>query len=285
MSGLALCLILISALFHATWNYISKKVCGGPIFIWMFSGIATLIYLPFMLYTLVSSKIDWGLPSLLIILCSACLHLTYFILLDKGYKIGDLSVIYPLARGTGPLLSLVIAVSFLKERPTLLAICGALFIVIGTVIIAGNSFTLSGPNSRNSILYALLCGVSIASYTISDKLAVSTLMIPPLLMDWCTNFGRFLLLTPYASNKRNQVKELWTRHKRETTAVAVLSPLAYILVLTAMVFSPVSYIAPAREISILIGTIMGVKLLSEGSMRIRLAGAAMMVAGLAALSL
>ena len=125
----------------------------------------------------------------------------------------------------------------------------------------------------------------IAGYTLSDKLAVSTFLIPPLLLDWSANLGRVFLLTPYAFKNWDKVKDQWACHKIEAISVAILCPLAYILVLTAMVFSPVSYIAPAREISIVIGTAMGARLLSEGNIKIRVIGASAMVIGLGALSI
>lgn len=130
----------------------------------------------------------------------------------------------------------------------------------------------------------MLCGSAIAGYTVVDKVAVSTYLIPPLLMDWSTNLGRVILLTPYSLKNWDKVKEQWLTHKKEALGVAIFSPLAYILVLTAMVFSPVSYIAPAREISILIGAIAGAKLLSESNLTVRLAGAGTMLIGLIALS-
>lgn len=284
MTGLALILVLLAAFCHATWNYIAKKTCGGVTFIWLFSSISSLIYLPFLLFVLLNQKPEIKPIHFAFIAVSAILHITYFILLDKGYKFGDLSVIYPLARGTGPLLSTLTAIIFLGEKPTPIALIGAIIIISGTLIISGSSFRIKQPNSKASIVFALLCGTSIAAYTIIDKLAVSTLLLPPILMDWCTNFGRVLLLTPYSYKNRSQIREQWHTLKKEILIVAILSPLAYILVLTAMVFSPVSYVAPAREISILIGTVMGARLLSESNFKTRLVGACTVLVGLVALS-
>jgi uncharacterized membrane protein len=212
------------------------------------------------------------------------LHSLYFILLDKGYRIGDLSVIYPLARGTGPMLSTIAAIVFLDEHPSAVALVGTVLIGLGIVVITGNPFKLAEPTARKPMIFAILCGTMIAGYTLSDKLAVSTFLIPPLLLDWSANLGRVFLLTPYAFKNWDKVKDQWANHKIEAISVAILCPLAYILVLTAMVFSPVSYIAPAREISILIGTAMGARLLSEGNIKIRVIGASAMVIGLGALS-
>jgi len=284
VTSFALLLVVIAAFCHAGWNLLAKKVCGGTAFIWIFASLSALLYFPLALWVLLVEKPIISTMHIALIIGSAILHSIYFILLDKGYRFGDLSVIYPLARGTGPLLSIVTAIFFLGEQPTPLALAGAVFIGLGILVITGNPFSHK-ESARKSIFYALLCGTAIAGYTVVDKIAVSTYILPPLLMDWSTNLGRVLLLTPYSIKNWTKVKEQWAAHKKEALGVAILSPLAYILVLTAMVFSPVSYIAPAREVSILIGAILGAKLLSESDFKIRLAGAGTMLIGLIALSI
>jgi drug/metabolite transporter (DMT)-like permease len=124
----------------------------------------------------------------------------------------------------------------------------------------------------------------IAAYTLWDKQAVSHFGIVPLVLDWGANVGRAILLTPFALKYSDQTITEWHEHKYEAIAIAVLIPLSYILVLTAMRFTPVSYVAPAREISILIGTAMGARLLAEGDARRRLAAACAMVLGVVALA-
>ncbi|QDR81628.1 DMT family transporter [Sporomusa termitida] len=284
MTGLAIALVLAAAFGHAFWNYLSKKAGGGPAFIWLFASMSVALYLPLAIWILLIQKPVIGWPQLAFMLGSAALHSLYFILLDKGYSSGDLSLIYPLARGTGPLLSTIAAIVWLGERPSLTALAGAGLIGLGIVIMTGNPVKLKDPSARKPIIFAILCGTVIAGYTVADKLAVSSFLIPPLLLDWSANVGRVLLLTPYALKNWDKVRSQWTAHKFEALGVAILCPLAYVLVLTAMVFSPVSYIAPAREVSILIGTALGARLLSEGNIKVRLAGAGAMVIGLTALA-
>ena len=285
LTDFALFLVITAAFCHAGWNLLAKKACGGTAFIWLFASFSSLIYCPLALWIALTTSLTLGPWHIALIFASAVLHSLYFILLDKGYQFGDLSVIYPLARGTGPLLSTLTAIFLLGENPTPLALAGALLIGVGIVVITGNPFSHKEENARKSIGFALLCGTAIAGYTVVDKISVSTFLIPPLILDWCTNFGRVLLLTPYALKNWPKVKEQWSMHKKEVVGVAILSPLAYILVLTAMVFSPVSYIAPAREVSILISALLGAKLLSEGNLKTRLAGAGTMFIGLVALAL
>jgi drug/metabolite transporter (DMT)-like permease len=132
--------------------------------------------------------------------------------------------------------------------------------------------------------YALITGTLIAAYTLWDKQAVSTFAVSPVLLDWGQNLGRTVLLTPLALRQWENTRKEWRTHRVEAVGVALLVPLSYILVLTAMQFTPVSYVAPAREISILIGTAMGTRLLAEGDVSRRLLGACAMVLGVVALS-
>jgi drug/metabolite transporter (DMT)-like permease len=117
-----------------------------------------------------------------------------------------------------------------------------------------------------------------------DKQSVSRFGVSPLVLDWGANVGRALFLTPIALKYSDHAIGEWREHKYEAIACAVLIPLAYILVLTAMRFTPVSYVAPAREISILIGTAMGTRLLGEGDARRKLAAATAMVLGVVGLA-
>lgn len=278
-------LIIFSAICHATWNYNTKKVKSDSTFIWLFSIISSIIYFPFALASLFIYEIDFKPYFILFIFGSAVLHSVYFILLNKGYSVGNLSIIYPLARGTGPLFSTMIAIIILKESASLVAIIGIFLIIFGIITITGNPALILNSSKDKSLNYAFLCGISIASYTIFDKIAVSTLMLPPVLLDWLSNLGRVMILTPYALRRKDQLKELVTHHRKEALTVGILSPLSYILVLTAMVSIPVYYIAPIRELSILIGAFLGVKFLSEKLTKIKVIGICLMTVGIITLSL
>ena len=188
-------------------------------------------------------------------------------------------------RGTGPLLSSLTAILLLGERPSALAISGGLFIVLGVVALTSGPARLRTSDARSAMSYALLTGTFIAGYTLWDKQAVSVFLISPLLLDWGANVGRTLLLTPVAALRWEEVRVEWNTHRFEVLGVAALAPLSYIFVLTALSFTPVSYVAPAREISILIGAVMGTRLLGEGDAPRRLAGAGAMVLGVVALAL
>ena len=284
MSTLALVLVLAAAFLHAIWNYLLKRSGGGVGFVWLFAALSTLIYAPLALGLVIWQKPQIGFIQIAFIFGSAVLHTVYFLLLDKGYRVGDLSLVYPLARGSGPLLAVVAAILFLGERPSPLAVAGAIMIGIGAFTLTGDPRKLRENGALHAVGFALLTGTVIAAYTLWDKVAVSTLLIPPLLQDWGTNLGRTLLMVPLAARNSGKIKNAWNKFRKEIIMVAILCPLSYILILSAMAFTPVSYVAPSREISILIAALMGSHFLAEGNLGRRLLASAAMVIGVIALA-
>ena len=284
MSGLALALVLAAAVIHATWNYLLKRSGGGTPFVWLFATLSAVIYAP-----LAVGVLWWTRPALtwvsyVLIAATAIIHTAYFMLLDRGYRSGDLSLVYPLARGSAPLITVLAAVVLLGERPSPVAIAGALLIAGGAMTLTGSVGKLRASGNLHAVAFALLTGCMIASYSVVDKLAVAAFFVPPLVHDWAGNLGRVLILTPTALRRRAEVAHAWRRFRTEAIAISILCPLSYILVLSAMVFTPVSYVAPAREISILVGAILGAQLLAEKDARRRVIAAAAMVAGIACLA-
>ncbi len=129
-----------------------------------------------------------------------------------------------------------------------------------------------------------MTGAFIAAYTVWDKQAVSALLVNPVLYSWGTTLGRVLLLTPRVVTRPTEIASTWRLHRAEAIGVGVLSPLAYILVLVALVSTPVSYVAPAREIGILVVVLMGARWLTEPDVTRRWVAAVIMVVGIALLA-
>jgi drug/metabolite transporter (DMT)-like permease len=284
VSALALGLVLAAAFIHATWNYLLKRSGGGTAFVWLFAAGSALIYAPLALGVVWWTRPALSAMSFVLIAASAVIHTAYYMLLDRGYRIGDLSLVYPLARGSAPLMTVLVAVFLLGEHPSSIAIAGAVLVAGGAVVLTGDFRSLKDSKSLAAVFFALATGCMIASYTIVDKLAVAAFLVPPLLQDWATNLGRVAIMTPLALRQKNELRLVWRRSRRDVIAIAVLCPLSYILVLTAMVFTPVSYVAPAREISILVGALLGAHLLAEAHATRRLFGAGAMVAGIVCLA-
>ena len=290
MTLLALALVLAAGSFHATWNLLAKRassgVSSGPAFVWLCTALSTLIFAPVAAIVL-SENPHVGTLGLLFMFGTGILHTGYFLSLQEGYRVGDLSMIYPLARGTGPLLASAAAITLFDERPGPLGAAGILLIVSGVFLLAWEPDSGSRGSVKKKWLgmaFGLLTGVFIASYTLWDKYAVSDLSLSPILYYWASLLVEALLLTPLALRDKEKVRAAWRAHWLETLGVAVLSPLSYVLVLIALVFTPVSQVAPAREIGILIGTLMGGRLLAEGGLRQRLVASGLMVVGIAALA-
>ncbi|MGF1567249.1 MAG: EamA family transporter [Nodosilinea sp.] len=283
MTVFALGLVLAAAFLHASWNFLAKRAAGGAAFVWLFGVLSTCIYAPLAVGMFSRQRPELSATAVACMAGSGALHTAYFLLLQQGYRVGDLSLVYPLARGTGPMIATVAAMAIFKERPTVLTLIGTGLIAVGIVLFTAQPGQNQSSNRFLSVGFALLTGMFIAAYTLWDKYAVSQLLVPPLLLDWSSNLTRSLLLTPLALGQWSVVQSEWQNHRREALGVACLCPLAYILVLTALVFSPVSAVAPAREISIVIGAAMGSQLLSEGHIARRLAAASLMVLGVLAL--
>ena len=253
---------------------------GGAVFVWMFTAWSTAILWPVAVYVWFVQSPDIGWVGFGFMCGTAVLHLLYFIVLQRGYQVGDLSLVYPLARGTGPALSTIGAVLILNERPSAGTVLGLILVVGGVLLLTWQSGPReSDQNRKSAIVWGVLCGICISTYSVWDKYAVSEVDVPPILLELFTGLAICLMLTPHAMARKDEVRRVWREHRREVLAVAMLAPLSYILILTAMSFTPLSSVAPAREISILIGAIFGARFLGETHTTRRIIAAGLMVCG------
>jgi drug/metabolite transporter (DMT)-like permease len=283
MTGLALCFVLLAALTHATWNLFAKSAVASRHFVWLYSLGSVILYAPIVIWLLLTERPQFTTQHWLALGATSVLHLGYSLVLQAGYRASDLSLVYPIARGTGPLLSFVGAAIFLGEQPTSLSILGLVFIVAGILLVAGLT---SEPHKapRAGIAYGLLTGVFIAAYTVNDGWAVKVLLMSPFLVDFTGNFVRMVVLTPLAWRDRARVAYEARAFAKPVAVVSVFGPLGYVLVLFAMRMAPVSHVAPARELATLVGAYLGSRLLKEQSGPRRIAGAACIVAGVVSLA-
>jgi drug/metabolite transporter (DMT)-like permease len=277
VTGFALALVLIAAVAHATWNLLAKKAGGGAVFVWLYAATSTVLWAPPALPVLVKAwhrldLIDWGF-----LIGSGFIHMGYFLLLQRAYRAGDLSLVYPLARGTGPALATIAGIALLGEHPTRFAVIGAALVIVSVFAFATSATVRAGTSE--SYCFGLLTGVLIAVYTVWDKHAVSSRALPPLLMEWVTSITRLVCLLPIVLRNWRSVAEDWRVRGWYAIWIGALSPLAYLLILFAMTFTPISYIAPTREISILIGALFGTHLLKESHRTRRLSAVSVMLVG------
>lgn len=284
---IALALIILAAFCHATWNLLAKRASGGVAFVWLLQSCGVVIYAPLVVGLMLRNPPQLHPGFLIAVVASAFAHLSYFLSLQRGYRGGDLSLVYPVARGSGPAIATTGAILLYGERPTALALTGAVLIITGVFLISmAGRHTSSNPEARrDGLKWGLITGCFIATYSMVDSYAVGQLAIFPFFYLWSGDVMRSALLAPLALKRVPAIRHELREHKREVFGVAVLSPLSYLLVLFAMSFTPLSYVAPAREMSILIGTIMGSRLLAEEGGRERILAAALIVCGVAALAL
>jgi len=293
VSATALALILVAAVAHATWNLFSKQAsaAGASSFVWLMSLTATGLYAPVVVVSVLLSPprlspLDW-----VFMIGTGLLQVGYFLFLQTGYRLGDLSLVYPLGRGSGALLAALAGIILLGERPGPAGITGIVLVVLGVLVLgAASRGTGASPSpaaarppatrASRAVIFALVTGTFIASYTLWDKYAVSTLKVPPLIQGYASLPVMALVLAPSALRQRDRTARVWHTYRRQVTGAAVLSPLAYILVLIAMSFTAVSAVAPAREVSVLAGVVLGRRLLGEGNLARRLTAAAAIAAGI-----
>lgn len=286
MSLYVLSLILTAAVLHAFWNLLSKKANGKAPFIWLMYIASTVSYLPVLFYRIWQGDNIYSQPVLWFSLSSAALHMGYFFVLQKGYRSGDLSVVYPLARGTGPLFSSIAALLLLHEQLKLTATIGLFLILIGVVIITGLSFKKeNNAKIMAGVFWGVLTGFFIALYTFNDTVAIKTYAVSPLIITVVSSIFSTIFLFPFVFSQKNEIKREIKQHKWIIIAIGLLSPAAYILVLEALKYAPLTVVAPARETSILLGVLMGSRVLNEADGRRRLIASVSILGGILALSL
>lgn len=222
---------------------------------------------------------------------SGLVHVVYSLVLQKAYKESDFAVVYPVARGSGPMFSVVSAVLLLGERPSLLGYFSIATILSGVCISAGamdimrtNGSLEYSRKKRLGVFWGMVTGGFIATYTIIDGWAIKSLGMTPILFYAVGLAFRSVLLTPFVLRRRDTLLSQWKEHQRAIIIVGLLSPMAYILVLLAVQMAHLSYVAPVREISMLIGTFIGANLLKEAVKPSQFVGAGIMFLGVIGLT-
>jgi drug/metabolite transporter (DMT)-like permease len=296
MSSTALGLVLAAALIHAGWNLWMKRAGtgGGMVFVWGTAVVAAIVFAPLAWLAgapeaprALARPGEWPASIWLAVAVSTIVHTAYLRVLQRGYGAGDLSIVYPVARGTGPLLAAVAAIVWLGEPAGVRSLSGLALVVAGTFTIAGGGAILragASPAVRHGLAWGLATGVLIALYTVNDGRAVAALGADPLVYYWAICVAQSLLLAPWIMRAVPAWRSVLAGSWRVVLGVGVLSPVSYLLVLEAMRLAPVSVVAPARELSMLVAALAGATLLGEGQLGRRLAGSALIAAGVALLA-
>ncbi len=197
MSLTALGLIVLAGLIHAGWNIAVKKVGADARFAFFNAFLMMLVWAPLGWWVGRDVVPGWGRVEWLLVVASGVLHVIYYVILLRGYRKSDLTVVYPMARGTGPLLSSLVAIVLLGEQISALGVAGIAGVVGGVFLIAGGPGLLRAahdPVARKRVhkgmVYGVVTGVFIASYTVVDGYAVKVVLMSPILVDYMGNFVR-----------------------------------------------------------------------------------------------
>lgn len=278
-------MVLSAAVLHAIWNIAAKRVAdGGYLFVFCYAALSAVLWLPIGMVVLARSDSGLGVALLGASALSGVLHIAYGLALQTGYRKGDLSVVYPVARGTGPLLTMLFAILVLAERPGTIAVVGGFVIVAGVAVVASaRPPGGSGRHTRSAlkgVQWGALTGLAIASYTLWDDHSMSELALLPIPYFALSTAWQSLLMAPGLGGRWAGLGLVARRHWREIVCVAVLSPLAYILVLQAMTTTSVALVAPVRESSIVVGSLLAWRLFHEPAPARKFAGAVVVLAGI-----
>jgi drug/metabolite transporter (DMT)-like permease len=270
--------VLGAGFLHALWNALLKSAAGDPLLdtalIVAGSALVALAMLPFVPFP---DRAAWPFAAL-----SATIHFGYYVTLAGAYHRGDLSFAYPLMRGVAPLIVTVLGVLFLGERPAGQMLVGIVLISAGIIVIA---WFASGRHPPAAAAWALANAAIIAAYTLVDGAGVRVSGDAAGYVCWLIFLeGLPFLAWIFARRGRTATRYMALRWRRGLAGGAA-SLAAYGIVLWAMTRAPVAAVAALREVSVLFAALMGSLVLKEGFGWRRMAGAATVVAGVAALKL
>ena len=283
MPPLAIGLVLVAAVLHATWNLLVKRAREKQIMTWLALVVGVLFYLPILLIQPIDVWSVWPF-----ILSSALVEAIYYVSLISAYQHGDFSLVYPMARGTAPALLLIWTAVFLGERPRLFGVMGILLLVLGLMIVGGRvwwSLRKTATLSSNGLALALGVALCISVYTTIDGAAVHR--VNPLPYTVIVIALTTAIITPFIlmRYRREGIVEEWKTNWLRIILVGIFTLLAYILALKAYTLTRVSYAGAVREVSVVFAALLGWKLLHEEFGLARVAGSACIFGGILLIAL
>ena len=284
MSGPAVTLVVCAAVLHAIWNALAKRAENQFAFLWSSVSLAALLLLPLGLWRLPAEPSpSAGLPF---VAASIGIHAVYFWALGRSYRYGDFSRVYPMARGLGVALVPLIALPVFGERLSWVGSLGIGLVVVGIVGLS------RGPSSASravrgglgaGTVWAIVTGLTIASYSLVDKAGVARLHPMPYIA--LMGVGLSVVLSPIVLADRAALVHEWRQRWRTILVASAMNLTSYLLVLFAFRLSKVGYVVASRELSILFSAFIGSLWLGEGRLGPRLAGASVVLAGVICVAL
>ncbi|MEG0009152.1 MAG: DMT family transporter [Aeromonas sp.] len=264
--------ILLAALLHALWNALAKRQAAGRVSVLLVSLCSGLFSLPFL--PLVGLPVPAEYPWLAL---SILLHCGYCLFLGRAYRLGEFGQIYPLARGSAPLLTLLLGALLLGERPGLAAVMGALVLVSGVLLMAWRGGIRLAPAA---LIAVLVTALFTAGYTLSDGMGARSAGEPIRYTLWLFVLTALLMPLLMRWQSRTSLRSL-SRADWYTGALGgLLSLLAYGIVIWTMTQAPIGLVAALRESSVLFAMLLSWLWLGEKLGRVRLAAALVILCGI-----
>jgi drug/metabolite transporter (DMT)-like permease len=273
----ALALVLVAAMLHTGWNLLLKRASDRLLVSWWAMLIGGLLFVPLLLRA-------WPLPDAVwpYAIASAVVEVAYFVALRAAYRVGDFSLVYPVARGAAPALLALWSVLFLRESLSGVGLIG-LGLLIGGLAVVGlgqlRNRRVGGPVSWGAIALALTVATMISIYSAIDAAAVRIADAPAYTV---LVFGLGgILAAPFVVARYGPQRTfgIWRNEWRTLLLIGALMLVTYVFVLMAYSQATVSYVGAIREVSIVLAALVGWRWLGEGLGRARLAGAALTFAG------
>jgi drug/metabolite transporter (DMT)-like permease len=280
MSPTSIALVMFSAVMHASWNALARRTDDPFAFFFTLNLLAVLIWLPIALAAGWNETLSQG--DLAIMAASGALQVLYFSFLAAAYRRSGVTIVYPIARGTGVAIVPIAGVLIYGERPSMLGWFGIAATLIGIGIVAGSNWIhwkgFEGDQSQGAILFALSTGLVISTYSLVDKYGVE--QVNPVVYGYGLIVAAVAIQVPYVfSRRRDAVKSQFRTNWKAAAAGAVLVLGTYMLVLIALAESNVGYVVPLRETSIVFALILGIFVLHEPISSLRLAAASVVACG------
>jgi drug/metabolite transporter (DMT)-like permease len=260
MSATTVFLVLFAALLHASWNAFAKTGSDPTLSIACFHVVAAVIAIP-IIFLVPLPNVEC-IPYLL---ASVVMHWAYMGLLGKAYRFGDLSHVYPLSRGTAPLIVTIVSALLFKEVLPNLTVFGILLTCSGIILLSFKN-GLSLQQDRRPVALSLGTSLSIAAYTIIDGLGVRQSIDPISYIVWLFTLAgiTFGLFTVFVQNENpKQALRYFKQQRWVMLTGGIATAGAYGIVIYAMAESPMAMVSALRETSVLIGIIIGVVILKE----------------------
>jgi drug/metabolite transporter (DMT)-like permease len=275
VQSLVFAAVLFASACHAGWNALIK-VGLDPL------STTTLIAIGAAAVSLIGLPLA-GMPAPPAwpwLAASATIHLLYFAALIESYRIGDLGQVYPIARGSAPLMTAIASVTFVGEHLSLLGWSGIVTIAAGVLLLSVRGGRGIAQLDRRAVGYALLTALTICAYSITDGIGVRLSRNPPAYV-LCLFLANVTALVPYALwRDRKSVMPALRRFWLRGLAGGALQVLSYGIALWAMTLAPIALVASLRETSVLFGVIIAVLVLKEPLRIARVAAAALIISGL-----